>query len=207
MSHTSARIPREQTRERLLDAALELFAEKGVLAATVEEICERAGFTRGAFYSNFDSKDDLCIAAIQRYADEYGNTVRSALATVPSQLDPDTPLSDLLQGPLGAAFQQVVVAPPRVLAKVEILLYLRRTPQLADQAEQLGVTNHLFVAMFDTELKRLGLKTRLTTDKIIDMVMCTLESHTIRGTDPATIRQIMTDLLAVVIVRTDLPQS
>ena len=50
---------RQATRERLMDAAVELFGERGVLGASVEEICERAGFTRGAFYSNFESMDEL----------------------------------------------------------------------------------------------------------------------------------------------------
>lgn len=50
---------RENTRARLLDAAALVFAEVGLEGATVEAVCERAGFTRGAFYSNFESKDEL----------------------------------------------------------------------------------------------------------------------------------------------------
>ncbi|MFZ4895551.1 TetR/AcrR family transcriptional regulator [Plantibacter sp. Mn2098] len=50
---------RQRTRERLVDAAYAVFAEHGVNAATVEMITEQAGFTRGAFYSNFDSKEEL----------------------------------------------------------------------------------------------------------------------------------------------------
>jgi AcrR family transcriptional regulator len=53
---------REHTRERLIDAAFEVFAETGLSAASVEQITERAGFTRGAFYSNFDSKVELFFA-------------------------------------------------------------------------------------------------------------------------------------------------
>ena len=52
---------REITRQRLLDAALEVIAERGV-ASSVEDICERAGFTRGAFYSNFPNKGALLLA-------------------------------------------------------------------------------------------------------------------------------------------------
>ncbi|MEV8267183.1 helix-turn-helix domain-containing protein [Microbacterium sp. NPDC076911] len=57
---------REATRQKLLDAAAQVFAEVGLDAASVEEVCERAGFTRGAFYSNFDSKDELFLELAAR---------------------------------------------------------------------------------------------------------------------------------------------
>jgi len=57
---------RQRTRERLIDAAYEVFAEQGVHAAAIETIVERAGFTRGAFYSNFDSKEELFFALAER---------------------------------------------------------------------------------------------------------------------------------------------
>ncbi|MFR9753536.1 TetR/AcrR family transcriptional regulator [Nocardia sp. 004] len=53
---------RAETRNRLLTAAYETFAEEGFGRATVERVCERAGFTRGAFYSNFSSLDELFLA-------------------------------------------------------------------------------------------------------------------------------------------------
>jgi AcrR family transcriptional regulator len=60
---------RENTRARLLAAASEVFAELGLEGASVEAICERAGFTRGAFYSNFDSKEELLLGLMQQVAD------------------------------------------------------------------------------------------------------------------------------------------
>lgn len=48
---------RARTRRRMLDAALQVFADEGFGRSTVEQICERAGYTRGAFYSNFTSLD------------------------------------------------------------------------------------------------------------------------------------------------------
>ncbi|WP_337007203.1 MULTISPECIES: TetR/AcrR family transcriptional regulator [unclassified Microbacterium] len=56
---TPATRSRENTRARLLEAAAQVFAEVGLDGASVEAVCERAGFTRGAFYSNFESKDEL----------------------------------------------------------------------------------------------------------------------------------------------------
>jgi AcrR family transcriptional regulator len=55
-----------QTRKRVLDAADEVFARRGFYAAGLEEIAEQAGFTRGAVYSNFRSKDDLALAIIEQ---------------------------------------------------------------------------------------------------------------------------------------------
>lgn len=52
----------EQTRRRLLDVALEVFDEKGYSATTLQQIAERAGFTRGAVYWHFQNKADLFAA-------------------------------------------------------------------------------------------------------------------------------------------------
>jgi AcrR family transcriptional regulator len=57
---------RDQTRERLLDAAHALFMKKGFVGASVEDIALAAGYTRGAFYSNFDSKSELLVELLRR---------------------------------------------------------------------------------------------------------------------------------------------
>lgn len=57
---------RDQTRERLLTAAHRIFQKKGYVAASVEDIAAAAGYTRGAFYSNFRSKSDLLLELLER---------------------------------------------------------------------------------------------------------------------------------------------
>ena len=61
---TPARVTRRrpETRGRLLDAAFGVFATRGFGRASIEEVCEAAGYTRGAFYSNFDTLDELFFA-------------------------------------------------------------------------------------------------------------------------------------------------
>jgi AcrR family transcriptional regulator len=54
-----------RTRQALLDAAGEVFVERGLHGTSVEAIAERAGYTRGAFYSNFSSKHELFAALLQ----------------------------------------------------------------------------------------------------------------------------------------------
>src|SRR5213592_3351898 len=56
---------REQTREALLDAAARVFVERGFLGSSVEAISTEAGFSRGAFYSNFASKEELFAELLQ----------------------------------------------------------------------------------------------------------------------------------------------
>ncbi|TDY23062.1 TetR family transcriptional regulator [Paraburkholderia sp. BL6665CI2N2] len=60
---------RERTREFLFEAARKMFIEKGVAATSVEEIAEAAGYTRGAFYSNFGGKRELLIELLRREDD------------------------------------------------------------------------------------------------------------------------------------------
>lgn len=66
---------RDETRARLVAAAAEVFAEQGITASTIEQVCERAGYSRGAFYSNFESKIAICeeLLVIERgfYADAF----------------------------------------------------------------------------------------------------------------------------------------
>src|SRR5690348_424497 len=60
---------RQQTRDALLDAAEVVFAKKGVNGAAMEEIAAEAGFSRGAIYSNYGSKDELLLAVMERFTD------------------------------------------------------------------------------------------------------------------------------------------
>jgi AcrR family transcriptional regulator len=59
-----------ETREELLEAAARVFARKGYAGASVDDIAEEAGFTVGALYSNFASKQDLFLAAFERHCDQ-----------------------------------------------------------------------------------------------------------------------------------------
>jgi AcrR family transcriptional regulator len=57
---------RDRTTQRLLDAARKLIAKRGLSDTSLEDIVEAAGYTRGAFYSNFSSKGDLFIELLRR---------------------------------------------------------------------------------------------------------------------------------------------
>jgi AcrR family transcriptional regulator len=89
----------DPTRDRLLAAAAEVFAEKGYDRAGVQEIARRAGFTTGAIYGRFRGKADLLLAAIGEQSDDefeelfaehrFTGNVADVLATVGSHLVTD----------------------------------------------------------------------------------------------------------------------
>ena len=65
MSRVRTRPTRDDTRDKLFEAAARVFEEQGIGGVSIEAIAAAAGFSRGAFYSNFKSKDELIIAMIE----------------------------------------------------------------------------------------------------------------------------------------------
>ena len=84
-AQAGARLTREQskahTRERLLNAARTVFARGGYHGATVDEIASEAGFSTGALYSNFDGKEDLFLALMEREIDAHAREIPAAVET------------------------------------------------------------------------------------------------------------------------------
>ncbi|MEU4828769.1 TetR family transcriptional regulator [Actinomadura citrea] len=57
---------RQRTREELVASAMRLFAERGVASTSVEAIAETAGYSRGAYHSNFETKEEVLDAVVAR---------------------------------------------------------------------------------------------------------------------------------------------
>lgn len=124
---------RQQTRERLLDAAVEVFAEDGLQGAAVETICARAGFTRGAFYSNFSSKEQLFLVLLER---EFERRAQD-LAVKAEELEPKLRERSGCVSPAEAAkyvaefFAPADDATAWFVLEVEFLLLALRDPSIA----------------------------------------------------------------------------
>lgn len=97
---------RENTRARLMEAAAQVIAEIGLEGASVEAICERAGFTRGAFYSNFESKDQLFLELTSSVAEERLASVRERIDefVASGALHGEADLAELVQKVMDSGF-------------------------------------------------------------------------------------------------------
>src|SRR3954466_13755289 len=81
----------ERTRALLLDAAEEVFAEKGFTPASLDDIARAAGYTKGAIYKHFATKEDLFLAVSdrywRRYFDNFAEVLSAAKQIGPRELD------------------------------------------------------------------------------------------------------------------------
>jgi AcrR family transcriptional regulator len=74
-------------RERLIDAATELFYAEGLRAVSVDKVIERAGTTKVTFYRHFKSKDDLVVAHLERRAQQERDGIIGAITAADGQPD------------------------------------------------------------------------------------------------------------------------
>lgn len=132
---------RRRTRERLLTAAQRVFAQRGIAGASVEEICEEADFTRGAFYSNFGSKDELIEAVFLRICEQIQQRVVDAATSYPEIADGEERLRRCVA--------ELASAVPRertlLLTFKELQLYAIKVPSLRE----------VLVTYQDTEMGRI----------------------------------------------------
>ena len=119
---------RQQTRDRLVEAAITLFAERSIEGSSVEEISERAGFTRGAFYSNFDSKDELCLEIVRQHGEHVLEHTRRALAAIHEGPMDDALHEGALAHLLAVLDVGITLDATWVLVREELLLYAYRHP-------------------------------------------------------------------------------
>ncbi|MBX9983467.1 MAG: TetR family transcriptional regulator, partial [Mycobacterium gordonae] len=70
---------RAETRGRLIDAAIDVFAEKGYGQVTIRDVCTAAGYTRGAFYSQFESLEELLFVIYHQWTTQIADQVRGAV--------------------------------------------------------------------------------------------------------------------------------
>jgi AcrR family transcriptional regulator len=128
MALKTARLSREesqaQTRDRLLDAARNLVVRRGFAGASVRDIAEAAGYSQGAFYSNFASKEAVLLDLMRQHKDE--EVARLSLMLDSVEADP----SRLIDG-----FEQWAEALETdtewTLLSAELQLHAHRNPQFA----------------------------------------------------------------------------
>jgi AcrR family transcriptional regulator len=164
---------RAQTRERLLAAATTVFAERGVNGASVEEVCETAGFTRGAFYSNFADKDALVLALIQADVAAQYAAAASALEEAECALGTST-VAAVVASTLERFDAFGTTTREGVLAQRELLLHAARVPALhGPYRDFLATSSEQLRTLLADALERVGLEFTLPVDLAVEVLLAT----------------------------------
>ena len=117
---------RLETRSRLIEAAVAVFAEKGFGRTTVDDVCARAGYTRGAFYSNFVSLDELFLTVWQERSDAFLRAAESAVEAAE-----DDPVVSLEEG-IDRLLELSVIDESWARIEWEFTAHALRTPGLRE---------------------------------------------------------------------------
>ncbi|QPF83233.1 TetR/AcrR family transcriptional regulator [Bradyrhizobium genosp. L] len=158
MSRVRTRPTRDDTREKLFEAAALVFEEQGINGASIEAIAAAAGFTRGAFYSNFKSKDELIFAMLEDHVEQSIRRNLDLLArhsNLPDFLEALRTMDRSRQDPLGRS----------PLLHMEMILFVaraeKRRPELA---KRLRARRKLIADIVTTTQKNAGRNGKLNPD-------------------------------------------
>ncbi|GHH31355.1 TetR/AcrR family transcriptional regulator [Lentzea cavernae] len=180
-----------RTHEHLLRAGREVFLRRGFLGATVEEIAADAGYTRGAVYKHFGSKEGLWLAIVEADAGTHFDGLRTALRQAGDR--------DGLIAVLGGTANEEAAKWTAVTA--EVLAATAQQPEIATQVAALQQRHDdQVVALLTEHFERLGIHPTLPVEHLVITVGAlgiglALRQAVIQGTGPDVLTQILKMML------------
>src|SRR6478672_3832046 len=151
MSRVRTRPTRDDTREKLFEAAARVFEDQGIGGASIEAIAAAAGFTRGAFYSNFASKEELIVAMLEDHVEQ---SIRRNLDLLAKHQD----LQDYLDAyrKMGGGSRQDPLGHAPLLHMEMILFVARAEKRRPELAKRLRARRKLIADIVETASKNGG---------------------------------------------------
>ena len=148
---------RAETRANLIEAAYRVFADKGFGQVRIDDVCAAAGYTRGAFYSNFDNLDELFFALYDESARLITGQVTDAIT--------DDDINPGIEAVIERVTATLLLDRDWLLIKTDFLLHAARNPAVADR---LASHRQQLRTVIETRLD--GARARLTLpDAIADI--------------------------------------
>lgn len=167
---------KENTRAKLVRASLDVFVEKGIDGATVDDLVKAAGFTRGAFYSSFSSKEEVFIALFDEVTAELMAIANSSVESAVADVEADESCSILEAD--DAQVMLAVFEGIRPFGRQWYLLYsdaiarsLRDEALRAELAEQRERMRNQIGALLATRLEASGERALLPVEDLAQLLM------------------------------------
>ncbi|MGN6609254.1 MAG: TetR/AcrR family transcriptional regulator [Jatrophihabitans sp.] len=175
----TTRLPVDQRRAQLVEAALAIAAEEGIAAVTVRRVAERAQVALGVVHYCFADKDALVVALAERIVDDLGAAAAAAL-----RFDDDEPPGDLataLRCAVHGLWDLVERAPAEQLLTYEITTFALRTPGLAHvAARQYEVSHRVVESVLVAAAQAAGAQWRRPVAEVAAEVLALVDGVTLR---------------------------
>lgn len=132
MKKNKFQLKREATYQLLLEAGMKCFAEKGYAAATLSDIVELTGYTKGAFYGHFKSKEELFIHIL-----DYQFQMTNGWTDVPKAYSPaDTTLEEVLVLTMTRLTEMLKGVDNWIIVLVDFYLHTKNSPEYQEKLRE-----------------------------------------------------------------------
>jgi AcrR family transcriptional regulator len=156
---------RELTRTALMDAAAEVFASRGFHGASLEEIAETAGFTRGAIYKNFASKEELFLAVLDR-------RIEQQLAQFSDVIESDGADAAMDPARMAEVWRKIGGSDTWLPLDLEFRLYAMRNPEVrARLSEHERAFREAIARFIEEETTAMGITLAMSPSKVAAVVL------------------------------------
>ncbi|GAA2839044.1 TetR/AcrR family transcriptional regulator [Crossiella cryophila] len=184
-----------RTRELLIDTARELFLRDGYHATSLEKVAEAAGFSKGAVYSNFRNKDELCLAVLDAL---HLAEATQIVAAFQSSADSEQRLAAF-----DAWAQRMLGDTGWTLLEVEFAVQARRDPELGGQlARRARGLHRAIAALIEQQSAELGLRPALSAEVLAPALLSLgIGLGMQRALDPTLPASVLTDTIRALLQR------
>ena len=159
-----------------------MFAQRGLQPASIDDVAEQAGFTKGAVYSNFDSKEELFLAMLEARFAERVAAVRETAAA------PGAPGEQARRG--GESFVRMLEADPQwPVLFAEFWAYAQRNPAVRRRfAAQVRALRRAIGAIFESRAAAAGVELPVAPEQLAAMTFAMATGIALeRGLDPGAV--------------------
>jgi AcrR family transcriptional regulator len=195
---------RRQTRDHLLDAAAQVLSERGYHGASLDEVAAKAGFTKGAVYSNFKNKEDLFLALLDSMREREMEALHQTIEA--SDIPPASRLEDFV------AFMRESPSMPTgwswIALYLEFCLYAMRNPAARERLVELQEASIESIAeVIETERSKSRIHTHESPRQLARIVEAFTRGLSImRELDPEAVDDAFLEVAISVLARALNPQ-
>jgi AcrR family transcriptional regulator len=164
-----------RTRSQLMEAASKVFSRKGMQSASIDEVAQEAGYTKGAFYANFRSKEDLFLAMLdERFGERLGEVERAFAS--------DESPPEQARHAAGDFARSIRAEPEHDRLFLEFASYALQEEAFREElVTRFGTLRERLAAIYSRRMEEYGIEPPVPIDRLVRMVIAMADGWSLWG--------------------------